>query len=123
MEQTNYNVDYFIKKFEAIPENSIGQGSIFNRCAYWHCSNEPTYCGIVAKSFTDLFMKHLFQNPSVINDNGDNRYRQPTPKQRIIAALYDIKSMQQPKWKDITSDIAVLPVNETSDLKPQTIQP
>jgi len=61
-----------------------------------------------------------------INDKRSNKHPQPTPKQRILAALYDIKKMQQPaqpEWKDITSDLAVLPVNETSDLSLQTIQP
>lgn len=32
-ESTEYTIDYFIKKFEAIPENEIGRNSLSNHCA------------------------------------------------------------------------------------------
>lgn len=95
--ETNYDVNYFIKKFEAIPEESIGQGTIFNKCAYWHCDNDCCYLGDVAQAFTVLFSLSIKINPSAINDGYISDYQQPTPKQRILAALYDIKKMQDPK--------------------------
>lgn len=33
---TKYDKEYFIKKFEAIPDNEIGQGSLMNHCALHH---------------------------------------------------------------------------------------
>jgi hypothetical protein len=35
--ETLYNKEYFIKKFEAIPEEEIGQESLDNKCALYHC--------------------------------------------------------------------------------------
>jgi hypothetical protein len=32
-----YNKEYFIKKFEAIPEDKLGSGCLNNKCALWHC--------------------------------------------------------------------------------------
>lgn len=39
-----------------------------------------------------------------INNGEDEKYQQPTPKQRILAALYDIKKMQQPEPGQIVQD-------------------
>jgi hypothetical protein len=38
-----YDRDYFIKKFEAIPEGEIGKASIKNHCALWHCGVDDQY--------------------------------------------------------------------------------
>ena len=114
MEQTNYNVDYFIKKFEAIPESKWCTQKIDNgNGQYWalgHCDGWGEFDSL----------SELLGGKAALTNNGNNPiYQQPTPKQRILAALYDIKKLQQPaqpEWKDITSDLAVLPVSETSDL-------
>lgn len=62
---------------------------------------------------------------AVINNGYDERYPQPTPKQRILAALRDIKVMQDAQAtspvvekprEDITKSLAVLPPEETLDL-------
>lgn len=119
-----YTVDYFIKKFEAIPENlwlSFDQGNWGGPCcALGHCrassdnvSGDSTPEG---EALQDLFYKNglrvrnaLFemqyitpggQFPAVafINNGLVLEYAQRTPKQRILAALYDIKAMQS---KDI----------------------
>jgi hypothetical protein len=37
-----------------------------------------------------------------INDACDDNYKQPTPKQRILAALHDIKKKQSAEWVDKT---------------------
>lgn len=33
----NFDKQYFIDKFDAIPEDEIGTGSMTNKCALWHC--------------------------------------------------------------------------------------
>lgn len=91
METTkNYDVDYFIEKFKAIPEElwCVGSYSIREQ----HCA--LGYCGEQAGSRTEegKSLSIITENAvSSINDNLDNRYRQSTPKQRILAALEDIK--------------------------------
>lgn len=100
-----YNVDYFINKFEAIPEEEIKVGSIENHCSLWHCKCED-YVHITeeAQSLIKLLSPlvpagHLLIARPVweINDGISENYLQPTPKQRILAALYDIKSLQAVK--------------------------
>jgi len=80
-----FDVDYFIKKFEAIPdedwttgqfENDIGQ-----RCALGHCTF------IESASLKDILLDEVAE----INDGTDGQYQQETPKSRILAALKDIK--------------------------------
>lgn len=33
----NFSIDYFIKKFQSLPPNAIGQGGIKDHCALFHC--------------------------------------------------------------------------------------
>lgn len=111
-----YDVDYFIKKFEAISEdmwcthaqtNSHGQ-----HCAWGHCGITNEQIGfreldnhalkVIQLTRKSGFEWHLgnkaFAN---INNGAFLEYQQPTPKQRILAALYDIKKMQ---LKDIDAE-------------------
>jgi hypothetical protein len=89
-----YNVDYFIQKFTAIPEDEwIEDGTLSDGrgkyCALGHCFE--------IGEVTDLrsLMKIIPAYTSRVNDGIDSRYPQPTPKQRILAALEDIKRAQQ----------------------------
>lgn len=128
-----YTVDYFIQKFEAIPEDlfCIGRRSIDEqRCVLGWCypSKEDALRSqeeMFFKSDEDISLTDLILTingrcrPAGINNGIYPEYQQPTPKQRILAALYDIKKMQQPEYVDITKSLAVLPVEETAD-KPFT---
>ncbi len=111
--KTIYNVDYFINKFEAIPEskwciNTRADG-LGNRCALGWCypndaeakaSEMGSYGG--NESPEDRALVRLFKvlpYPWVGGTNngmGECPYKQETPKQRILSALYDIKAKQQP---------------------------
>lgn len=124
-----YTVDYFISKFQAIPESLWASGSFSNRgrcCAAGHCgiNVESDYDGNAeAKAFVNIFRtikisnmgrvykNELFDTVVVVNDGFAEQYPQPTPKQRILAALYDIKRMQEPviEVKTITKYVAVSP--------------
>lgn len=120
-----YTVDYFIEKFEKIPEEKwttrlyrFGD----SRCAAGHCLTDKMI-DVLTEYFDEagknVFPKHkciqyenellevrelgrvFHKNPSRGCDmvyevnNGDNpNYQQPTPKQRILAALHDIKKLQ-----------------------------
>lgn len=106
-----YDVDYFIKKFEAIPENFILDGTQGYKmgvgCAYGQCrSAEGLQDGSSTpegKALTKI-LKALVPKekkdvdfwpitiPARINNGEHPDYQQPTPKQRILAALRDIKN-------------------------------
>lgn len=102
--ETIYNVLYFIKKFEAIPENDFGTGAISAHCVYWHCDYTCSYVGQIATALTEIFNKAFGITSGrngdkqslvyEINDGFNPSYQQPTPKQRILAALYDIHAIK-----------------------------
>lgn len=105
-----YTVDYFINKFEAIPEGrwTTGVFVIGNKC----CANG--FCGLTndkrfneeAGALADLLMplaekcrgqyndEKIFWVTANINDGFISEYNQSTPKRRILAALHDVKKMQ-----------------------------
>lgn len=109
-----YTVDYFINKFEAIPEEEWAPNA--TSCAYTLCgqytAGYKTECPALSELFESLHHLSEIQQKrdlagdtyhgwswlvAVINDDlpsNDTPYKQPTPKQRILAALYDIKKMQ-----------------------------
>lgn len=111
-----YTVDYFIKKFEAIPEEMWISGIFFQNgksCANDHCGMRlnlleqeiiTTEAQGLQKVFSALPINvtdpsYGYSEKAVhVNNGWSNEYKQPTPKQRILAALYDIKKMQS---KDI----------------------
>ncbi len=88
-----YDKAHFIAKFEAIHEDFWCAGRFEDddgaKCARGHCGatvfrmhtpeNDALY---------DLFPGIL--SPQFINDGLDKRYQQPTPKQRVLAALRDL---------------------------------
>lgn len=119
----NYDVNYFISKFEKIPAHKwctgvwqrveSGQGCAFGNCGVTS-SNDIAY--IQEAESLSVLMGGV-TSVLKINDGEDPKYKQLLPKQRILAALYDIKKMQEPVRKDITKSLAVLPVDETRDVK------
>ncbi len=111
MSESVYDVDYFLRKFEAIPDEKwlvARMGCDGAGCALYHCggiygpwSEQPRE----AKALMRLFGASEGDNDAEkfvyqINDNGrpvgENKvYTQPTPKARILAALADIKAKQK----------------------------
>ncbi len=90
----NYDVDYFIKMFKAIPSSQWTAEVYVNdkgqRCAMGHCW---------AVTGMRPALRHLFEGhelkAELVNDGLDFRYLQRTPKARILAALKDIKKGQR----------------------------
>lgn len=94
----NYDVDYFIRKFEAIPEEKWCVGAyedgMGRRCAYGHCGKVFAYDSRESGRLRALAFGIGIRFLADINDGSDPGYRQPTPKQRVLAALRDIKAKQ-----------------------------
>lgn len=89
-----YNVDYFIAKFEAIPEDKWCTFSFIdykgNCCALGHCGNR-NYNEDTPEAKE---LRRIMRQPvSAIND-GHAAYQNlgSTPKQRIINALKQLKN-------------------------------
>jgi hypothetical protein len=91
-------IEYFIKKFEVIPEEEFGDTTLWNQCVLWHCGlraySNPTADAI---ALLELFKGHPIELSEhgyiswdavyVINDTGVGR----TPKERILNKLNSIK--------------------------------
>ena len=92
-----YDVDYFINKFKSIPEDKWCVDEFVNKqgqcCVYGHCGlTDVEYDSPEADDLGDLFYSIGYLNPALVNNGVDPRYTQNTPKQRIMAALKDIKN-------------------------------
>jgi len=86
-----YTVEYFIQKFEAIEEKEWTIGKFYDgitntHCVIGHCNSAER------EAIYDIFGKHSTSTPVIINDGYNTNYQQSTPKQRILAALKDIKA-------------------------------
>lgn len=101
-----YDYDYFIQKFSAIPEERWTSGALFRdyentACAIGHCLPWGNHEAWKAKhSEARALAKVLFGSDSDdsvgnianINDGRFTGYPQHTPKARILAALNDVKA-------------------------------
>lgn len=104
----NYSVDHFINKFEKIPEDGwyVGEFSNIDKtkfCALGHCGyKECAAKNDEGRGLEELFNQiHITSTDSgfhfsipIVNDGFAEEYQQPTPKQRILAALYDIRNKE-----------------------------
>jgi hypothetical protein len=96
---TTYTRDYFIAKFEAIPEDKWCTDSYEfqgRHCALGHCglnggNDTPAATPEEAGVLLELF-REIRASVTDVNDGLDARYRQDTPKQRILAALREVSS-------------------------------
>lgn len=97
--KTVFDVDYFIKFFGAIPEEKWCTEQFHNQagqsCAMGHlqnkCLGEKNYTDHYYLELYDLFSKNNLPPIVAVNDNNSARFRQATPKLRIMAALQHIK--------------------------------
>lgn len=90
-----YTVDYFIQKFEAIPEDNWITEKYSNDlgcCALGWCGEKSFHYTDESRALDNLFYNEFRVGPSRINDKGYAAYQQPNPKARVLAALYDIKN-------------------------------
>lgn len=110
--ETIYDVDYFINKFQSIPEElwlvrkfSDGDKGCVNNHCLRNGDDEFHALSKIFNSNANLFnttdnyglSKCDFVIQQCVNNGDDSNYQQPTAKQRILAALHDIKKLQQPE--------------------------
>lgn len=101
-----YDVDYFLKKFDDIPEeqwctgvySDVGPKGEDRQCAVGHCRSETSLLfSVEVEALRGLLKKVGLgdkANNSRVSDINDGRnpdFQQPTPKQRILAALKYVK--------------------------------
>lgn len=97
-----FDAEFFIKYFERIPEDQWCAHLYDNyhgqHCALGHCGAHMkrglAIYGTMANALHDLVFKHLGIGVTSINDRRHPMFPQPTPKQRILAALMEIKAKQ-----------------------------
>lgn len=88
MSEKVYKAQFFINKFDAIPDEKWCMGKTVNdegqHCAIGHAKPDEIY------SIFMLF-RNLGETPMNINDGKVEAYQQETPRERIVAALKDIQ--------------------------------
>lgn len=113
--KTIYDEDYFLAKWEAIPEDMWLVGSTGDsggpRCVLGHTLNGQN----VTEETTALYeiFNPLHSSPATVNNGNDNRFKQPTPKERVIAAA---KFSKEQKLAEINVLIAQELVNTPAEL-------
>lgn len=101
-----YDVDYFIKKFEAIPESEIGSCNLQNHCALWHMgvrfyandeiTEEVKALANLFAPFAEPIDEHerlrAFPHVYIVADGtrGNDRFGN-SPKARLLNALKEVK--------------------------------
>jgi len=124
-----YTVDYFIGKFSSIPDELWTECYCEwydKKCAMGHCGTSDfgsmteeslalydllktlsvTYAN--NKMISGERVRIAFRTIYSFNDGHIKEYQQPTAKERILAALYDVKKMQEAeKPKEIIRYVAV----------------
>lgn len=119
-----YTLDYFIAKFTNTRDNLW----CTNHYQYDGKSCAMGWCGVDSNGYlnsssheaNELIVLFDLHGLSVedVNDAGNYKYQQATPKERILAALYDIKKSHQLKYYDITRELASKPIlQEVPDIK------
>lgn len=118
----NFSIDYFIKKFQSLPPNGIGQGSIKDHCALFHCglqnqSESNDESEQLAAYFRPLFLDIPYGDDNAmtyhindgafsrhwIDDTGgidydsklQNRLHSLLPKERLILCLQIVKHQKE----------------------------
>jgi hypothetical protein len=91
---TQYTRDYFIAKFEAIDEGQWCEDGFEENgkcCAMGHCGwRDSSKAPVYHDGSEGYALIGLMHRVSCINDGLHAGYQQPTPKQRILAALRDL---------------------------------
>jgi len=115
-----YTVDYFIAKFHAIPEENWYEGNYNNTertafCALGHCGSGSSRTGLLevtkeAVALQRIIRTYLESEVTSINDGLSNSYNQETPKQRVLAALMDIRSLVSFYQRRLSVEISDPPI-------------
>jgi hypothetical protein len=100
MARNKYTVDYFIKKFKAIPGAKWGVNSFMSAggnkmCALGHCGLRAGFLQYTPEADAlGKLIAEADESVTVVNDGLSPKYKQRSPKGRILACLKDIKKRQ-----------------------------
>ncbi len=108
--ENKFNLQYFILKFQQIPNKMWGTGNLDSKCVLYHCGmreyNKPTE---ESKALTKLMFGEEWMDYKVwsINDTSGKKmgYPQNTPKERILAFLYELRDGKNAKSITIDSKL------------------
>lgn len=96
-----FNAQFFINFFGAIPGKDWCSGNLVDgqgrKCAYGHLTPELSMEEInpeLENEFNKLGIENGIDNFAAINNGKNPNYQQPTEKQRILAALRDIRNKE-----------------------------
>ena len=97
-----FDVDFFLRYLGAIPENQwcahLYDNDQGQHCALGHCGARirrgVADYGLMADALHVLIHKHHRVGVAWINDRRSPSFPQPTPNQRILAALHHIQAHQ-----------------------------
>lgn len=103
MNTPNYDIDYFINFFTAIPDEKWCAGALEldgRHCALGHCTPghkegdlwPPAALALNSIAAVAPPCKSPLKAIAAINDGCNPAYRQATPKQRVLAFLADCKA-------------------------------
>lgn len=89
--KTKYTANYFLKKFNAIPEEKWTTGSYSRstggkKCALGHCRETVDRSTMESRALRALFYRALVVGIITTNDT-KMYFTEPTPKQRVMSAL------------------------------------
>lgn len=94
--EQKFDLEYFIKKFEAIPEDQWTTGRYEDdkgcKCAYGHCGlSKGQHCNKESDALDDITRPKTFM--SRVNDNVDGNFNDfgSTPKQRVVNYLKSLR--------------------------------
>lgn len=96
-----FTIDHFIEKLSAVPESKWcggqyktedGRCDVLGLCGYRRGSNIVPPVTTKEGSALRQLAAIAEYNITHVNDGGDGRYQQATPKQRVMALLHDLKN-------------------------------
>lgn len=113
MEKNKFSLNFFIKKFEAIKSEDWGSGKLQEKCVLWHCGMTDTIQYFHPTEEASALHKLITEKDTFvasdlyeINDLcGWTKYKKNTPKERILAALYEKRDGIQPSTIPIDSEL------------------
>ena len=92
----DYDYDYFINKFNNIPDDQWTTDRFTNEagqhCAYGHCGANRLGAGVFdTEEASALYKLDIKHDLGFVNDGKHKHYQQPTPRERVVAYLTNLK--------------------------------
>jgi len=103
------DVNYFLEKLNKIPTNQWGSGNLNNHCVLWHCGmRDYAHPTEESKALTKVLFGEEWCDFKVwgLNDLTGKKFQSyNSPKERIIAALEEVKRKQFPNSIPLANEL------------------